>query len=119
MARKSVDWKLVDNYVDKYIEAKIEQAVVLSLKQTGSVVIGEASKNAPVLSGDLKKSGSYKVNPVKGQYSITYKFSTPYARRQNYEHKNPQHREYLTKAIAKSGPYLLKQVSTNIKRTIG
>lgn len=70
---------------DGKFNALIKDLALMGLQQWAEVVLGEAKKEVPVLTGTLMRSGL--VEPRKADKEIDITFNTPYALRQHEEHK--------------------------------
>lgn len=93
------------------LEAKIEGALRVGVQKMSI----QAYKNAPVDTGALRASILHSVQQ-EGDLNYIFGSGLPYAQRQEYEHKNPNHNMYLHRAVWAGTVPLRKDLKQTIKR---
>lgn len=135
------EFEIHQQWFIKDVFDKVEKLAMQGLKKGGQVVAGEAMKEAPVLSGTLKRSicvsegglpnaedvhqkaltdSTNRSQPLTleetqgGELSVFVTANTPYAKRQHEENKN--HSKYLERGLQKVQDRIPKLVEKELKK---
>jgi hypothetical protein len=102
------------------LDREMQDAAEKGLRQGGELILGEATRNAPIDTGALRKSGELKVKRVRKGAEATISFNTPYAAIQNdnpdFNHPKGGKAGYLTDALRNGIDPLKRAVAREIKR---
>lgn len=76
----------------KRYEAKLETAIESALNDIGADLQRRSQERAPIDTGDLRGSASFKLRKMTGTFRLVVGFGTIYAMKQheNLEYKHPQ-----------------------------